>query len=134
MYSKTRKMLKSRIHKHFLILIMSIFFLHIFSMPSKSAEISTDYLLSVCEADAEGKETVAGGHITCQAYIAGVVDYHSLYYAVASPQIGICVPSDVSLSALQKIVVEYIKKNPQHLGFVAAPAVILALNRVYPCK
>lgn len=99
------------------------------------AQISSRYLLHVCERDSKGKETVKGGHATCQAYIAGVIDYHTLLRSLGtSPNIDFCIPSKANLGQLQTIVLNYLKRNPQHNDFIASPAVSLALYEAYPCK
>ena len=100
-----------------------------------SARISASYLYEVCKEDEEGKETVEGGHSACQAYIAGVVDYHNLLQSLGtSPSIDICVPESVNMNDLQDIVWRYLEANSHHDAFVAAPAVSLAIFEVFPCK
>lgn len=99
------------------------------------ALISGEYLYEVCKRDDKGKEVVKGGHTTCQAYIAGLVDYHHLLRSLGTaPSIDICVPNTVKLADLQDIVWQYLKDNEQHLVFNAAPAVGMALFQVFPCK
>lgn len=100
-----------------------------------SPRISASYLYEICKEDAEGTETVEGGHSACQAYIAGVVDYHNLLQSLGtSPSIDICVPETVSMNDLQDIVWKYLEINSHHDAFVAAPAVSLAIFEVFPCK
>jgi hypothetical protein len=101
-----------------------------------AAEFSGSYLLYVCGSDAKGKELTPGGHITCQSYIAGVVDYHNLIHSLGtSPSVDFCVPENASLEMLQEIVVRYIAQNKEaHGPFVASPAVALALFEAFPCK
>lgn len=97
------------------------------------AHISGAYLQEVCER-VRGQEKVKGGHATCQAYIAGLIDYHHLLRSLGSaPSIDICVPNTVKLRDLQDIVWKYLKDNPDHAAFNAAPAVGLALFDVFPC-
>ncbi|NCC22793.1 MAG: hypothetical protein EOM26_10090 [Alphaproteobacteria bacterium] len=104
--------------------------------PARAAQISAEYLMHVCSSDSKGKETVKGGHMTCQAYIAGVIDYNNVYRAVgaASSAADFCIPTNIQLGALQEIIYNYLRRNPQHQGFVAAPAVALALYEAFPCK
>lgn len=95
---------------------------------------SSGYLMQVCASDKKGKETVKGGHTACQAYIAGVVDYHKLMKSLnTQPLLDICVPNTVSMKALQDIVWVYLMKNPQHGEFMASPSVTMALYEYYPC-
>lgn len=109
------------------------------STPAKAQEtgalISGAYLLEICKRDAGGKELVPGGHTACQAYIAGLVDYHNLLRSLGTaPSVDLCVPNTVRLGDLQDIVWRYLEVNAQHDAFIAAPAVSLALFEVFPCK
>lgn len=120
----------------FILLILAVCLLPTPSVAQQTgALISGAYLLEVCKRDAAGKETVAGGHTACQAYIAGVVDYHNLLRSLGtSPSVDLCVPRTVTVSDLQDIVWKYLEQNSQHDAFIAAPAVSLALFGVFPCK
>jgi hypothetical protein len=100
-----------------------------------SGFFSGGYLLELCRSDAKGKEVVKGGHTACQAYIAGIIDYHKLMKTLGTaPTIDFCVPNTESMKKLQDIVWVYLAKNKQHSEFIAAPAVTLALYDYYPCK
>lgn len=95
---------------------------------------SGGYLIQVCASDKKGKETVKGGHTACQAYIAGVIDYHKLMRSLnTQPLLDICVPNTVPMKRLQDIVWVYLMKHPQHAEFMAAPSVTMALYEYYPC-
>jgi len=99
------------------------------------ALISGAYLYEICKRDEGGRETVPGAHTACQAYIAGIVDYHNLLRSLGtSPSIDLCVPNTVKLSDLQDIVWTYLEANTQHDSFIASPAVSLALFEVFPCR
>ena len=106
------------------------------SAPAQAARFSGEYLLHVCASDKKGKEIVPGGHIACQAYIAGVLDYHNILTSMgASPSVDFCVPEGADMNTLQKKVESYVFLNRQeHIGFVAAPGVAMALYAYYPCK
>lgn len=96
---------------------------------------SAAYLHELCRSDPKGKEVVKGGHTACQAYIAGVIDYHKLMKSLGTaPLIDFCVPNKESMKRLQNIVWVYLAKNPQHGEFLASPAVTLALYEYYPCR
>ncbi len=100
-----------------------------------SGFFSAAYLQEICKSDARGNETVAGGHTACQAYIAGVIDYHNLMKSLGTaPTIDFCVPNTVPMRRLQNIVWLYLRKNGQHSDFIASPAVTLALFEYYPCR
>ncbi len=105
------------------------------SNPAQAARFSGDYLLQMCASDAKGNELVPGGHIACQAYIAGVLDYHNLIHSMGtSPSVDFCVPEEVGMNELQQHVGSYIFKNKKlHGAFVASPAVALGLYAYYPC-
>ncbi len=121
-------------HSGFLLVFLAAFSMS-YSDEARAAQISSEYLLHVCSQDSNGKEIVKGGHVTCQAYIAGVMDYHALLRSLGTaPSVDFCVPSSAELGSLQTIVVRYLKRNPQHKGFIASPAVALALYESYPCK
>ena len=99
------------------------------------ALISGAYLLEICKRDDKGNEIVAGGATACQAYIAGIIDYHNLLRSLGTaPSVDLCVPNTVKLSDLQEIVWKYLEANKQHDAFIAAPAVSLALYEVFPCR
>lgn len=107
-----------------------------FPHPSPAARFTGDYLLQMCASDEQGKEITPGGHIACQAYIAGVLDYHNLIHSLGTaPSIDFCVPDDVSLDSLQSQVLSYVFRNRyQHGNFIASPAVALSLYARYPCN
>lgn len=116
--------------------VMTVFLLLILPLQARAAQFTGEYLLYVCASDKNGKELVAGGHATCQAYISGVLDYNTLIQSLGTaPSVDFCVPKDVKLNVLQKYVYAYIfKYRVQHSKFIAAPAVALALHNKYPCK
>jgi hypothetical protein len=101
-----------------------------------AARFSGDYLLSVCGRNEKGGELVPGGHMACQAYIAGVLDYHSLMRSTGNLNgLDFCVPDETSLYKLQDQIASYVfKHRQQHRNFIATPAIALALNGKYPCR
>ncbi len=103
---------------------------------AQAARFSGKYLLHVCASDANGKELVEGGHIACQAYIAGVLDYNTLIQSLGTaPSVEFCVPDNVDMNLLQKQVYSYVYQTRKlHNSFIAAPAIALALHGYYPCK
>lgn len=104
-------------------------------VPAQAARFTGAYLLHICDKTPEGKETVPGGHTACQAYIAGILDYHNVLQSMKiAPQINICVPARVGMNDVQDIVLRYLKKHPEHDAFTAAPAVTMALYGRYPCR
>ncbi|PZO88287.1 MAG: hypothetical protein DI626_02105 [Micavibrio aeruginosavorus] len=93
------------------------------------------YLYEICASKKGGKEVVEGGHTACQAYIAGVVDYHKLLKSLGvQPLIDFCIPNTEPMVRLQSIVWLYLHKNKQHMEFMASPTVTMALYDYYPCE
>ena len=103
---------------------------------ANEAQFSGAYMMHVCARDAKGNEKVLNGHATCQSYIAGVVDYHTLVRSLGTaPSVDFCLPKGVKIKTLHDVVLRYLKKNPEnHSEFLASPAVALALFEEYPCK
>ena len=82
-----------------------------------------------------GGEMVTGGHAVCQSYIAGVVDYHNILRSLRmAPEVNICVPAGATLNQLHDIVLVFLRRSQLHDGFVAAPAVTMALIEYFPCR
>lgn len=103
--------------------------------PALAAKFTGAYLLQLCDRDAKEREKIRGGHAACQSYISGVLDYHSVLQSLdVAPKIDICVPDGTPLNRLHDIVLAYLRRNGQHDGFVAAPAVTMALYETFPCK
>lgn len=107
----------------------------VFPFSARAAQVSGDYLMSVCAMDKDGKEIVSGGHITCQAYIAGVMDYHSFTKSLGTASsYDFCIPQGVNLFDIHKTVQLFLLKHAKQYGpFIASPAVMVALNEAYPC-
>ena len=73
--------------------------------------------------------------ISCQWYIAGIIDYHNVVRSVKNaPAVDFCIPNGISLAVVTDKVLYYLAQSPQHDNFIASPAVTLALNKVYPCS
>lgn len=111
-----------------------IFCLVSIAFPVDAARFSGNYLLQVCASDKSGKEVIKGGHAACQAYIAGVVDYHTIQRSLGTqPTVDFCLPDALTLAQMQMIVSNYLRKNKQHDDFIATPAIAMALYEIYPC-
>jgi hypothetical protein len=117
-----------------LLIVMALMFV---SVQTRAATLSADYLFQVCSSDEEGQETVENGHVTCQAYIAGLMDYQKMLQSmnVAPPAVAFCIPESVDMNTIQNQVYRYLKNNAEQQGpFIAAPGVAIALKTYYPCK
>ncbi len=92
--------------------------------------------MKVCAFNEDGSEIIKGGHIACQGYIAGVIDYHNLISSLGTaPSIDFCVPREADLANVHIRVYKYLRENRHEQGpFNAAPGVALALYKAYPCK
>ncbi len=103
--------------------------------PAWAARFSGDYLLQVCASDKNGKELSPGSHIACQAYIAGILDYHNLMRSLGvAPTVDFCVPEEIGLYEIQGKVASYIFRNRHEQGpFIASPGVAMAMYQAYPC-
>ncbi|MCD8519932.1 MAG: hypothetical protein LRY76_03990 [Alphaproteobacteria bacterium] len=100
-----------------------------------AAEVSGEYLINVCAIGEDGKEIVPNGHVTCQSYIAGVMDYHSFTKSLGvSSGYNFCIPEGTSLYDIHKKVLTFFLKNrEQYAPFIASPGVVVALVDAYPC-
>ncbi|MGN7438776.1 MAG: Rap1a/Tai family immunity protein [Alcanivorax sp.] len=106
-----------------------------FSSKAYSAQFSGEYLIKVCSMNKYGEEIIKGGKIACQAYIAGVIDYHNMLRAMdLTSDMNFCIPKDVSLNEIHTRVLAYMYERAKlHRKFVAAPGVAMALFSIYPC-
>jgi hypothetical protein len=83
-------------------------------------------LLRECEG-----EDVLG----CYGYLAGMNDAISLWRVVVedeSPRV--CIPLQVTLAQLQKVVVKHLRANPENLHKPAAGLVTEAYFKAFPCQ
>lgn len=70
----------------------------------------------------------------CENYIAGVVDYHTLVRSLGTaPSVDFCLPANIKMQQITIMVRNYLTARPEQQGFVAAPAVALAIYNSYPC-
>lgn len=71
----------------------------------------------------------------CLGYIAGVIDYHVVMQSLGTnPSTDFCLPAGTKIEEAAIVVLAYLRAKPEHGSFIAAPAVALALNQVYPCR
>lgn len=99
-----------------------------------AARFSGAYLVKICGVNDAGSEIAPGAHAACQSYISGIIDYHNMLRSMKmAPDINFCIPENVTLNEVHLYVLEYLRRNPQHDSFVAAPAVLMGLYEKYPC-
>lgn len=102
---------------------------------AEAARFSGAYLLQLCDMDGKGREKLKGGHIACQAYIGGVIDYHNVLQSLKiAPSVDICIPQETGSQELHAVVLAFLLRHTEHDSFVAAPAVTMALYEAYPCE
>lgn len=116
----------------FLIILLAFFRANVVH----AAKFSGAYLIEICASDKDGKELVKGGHIACQAYISGIIDYTTVLRSLGTqPSVDFCIPDNEALNVIHQHVFNFIVKNrSQHAQFIGSPAVVLALHNKYPCK
>lgn len=117
-------------------LVSTFLFNSAVSSKSYAAEFSGEYLIKVCSMNSRGEEIVKGGKIACQAYIAGVIDYHNMLRAMdLTSDMNFCIPEKVTLNEIHVRVLAYMYERAKlHRKFVAAPGVAMALFSNYPCN
>lgn len=70
----------------------------------------------------------------CQTYIAGVIDYHRLIRGLGVvPSVDFCLPKEMTMDQVRRIVYGYTVRHSEHHDFIAAPAVAMSLYQRYPC-
>lgn len=85
-------------------------------------------LAAQCE-DEDDRKTAS-----CLGYVAGVIDYHVMLQSLGTaPTTDFCLPDDLSVSRATTTILDYLKKNPQHLDFIAGPTIAMALAANHPC-
>jgi hypothetical protein len=105
-----------------------ILFSVLFSGPAQSAFMTGKSLLALCNS--ADKDNI----FACENYIAGVVDYHVLVRSLGTaPSVDFCLPANVKMNILTPLVTQYLAQRVEQQGFVAAPAVALAIYNRYPC-
>lgn len=133
-------MIKYRKNSKTVLVILSLvctFFVVSMAPPNASAaEFSGEYLIKVCSMNSRGEEIVKGGKIACQAYIAGVIDYHNMLRAMdLTSDMNFCIPEKVTLNEIHARVLAYMYERAKlHRKFIAAPGVAMALFSNYPCN
>ena len=115
--------------KKFWIPTAIIFGLFLGSRPAAAAYVTGADLLKHCQS---GKPAQIMG---CMNYVAGIIDYQLMMQSLGTePSIEFCLPADLSIEKASVVVMRYLEKSPQHQSFIAAPAVMMALQQSYPCR
>ena len=108
--------------------IVALFVL-VMSMPAQA--ITGNKLLEVCE---DGEDQSLSTHFQnnayCAGYITGITD--GLRYLDFENRF--CLPKGVTHGQTQKVVVKYLRENPQRLHEHYVPIILSALKEAFPCK
>lgn len=100
-------------------------------MPRPAAAL---YMTGADLAKSCAPESPSGEIYRCLGYIAGVIDYHIVMQSLGTnPSTDFCLPEGMTIEQAAITVLAYIRTKPEHASFIAAPAVAMALNRLYPC-
>ncbi|MFH1159134.1 MAG: Rap1a/Tai family immunity protein [Pseudomonadota bacterium] len=95
---------------------------------ARAAYVTGDDLALSCLSDSPQKI------FSCLNYVAGVIDYHTMMQSLGTATaVDFCLPESLPIERAAEAVVDYLKKSPQHDSFIAAPAVMMALQEAYPC-
>jgi len=70
----------------------------------------------------------------CHGIIRGVWDMHDIYAEGLKSQKFFCVPKEVTLGQLARVVVKFLKDNPAILHENRTALIIMALKNAYPCR
>jgi len=114
--------------KKTLFLTVICLLLLVFNQETRAANLTGGKLLSYCKSD-KGDEL-----LSCVNYVAGVIDYHIFMQSMGTtPTTDFCIPDSVSVDKASFVVMNYLEKHQEHLPFIAAPTVLMALADEYPC-
>ncbi len=112
-----------------------VFAIIVLLMPAYGRVAQAQYMTGADLSQSCAAESGAGAINRCLGYIAGVIDYHIVMQSLGTnPSTDFCLPKDLLVEEAAINVLAYLKRKPDMQGFIAAPAVALALNAVYPCK
>lgn len=91
---------------------------------------SGDELYTACTAEKRGKDYFERSY-ECLGYISGAVDAFNTTREVN--KLKSCIPSDVTISQLRTVTVDYLGKNPIDRANSASSQVFAATRKAWPC-
>jgi hypothetical protein len=110
---------------------------------------SGEQLINVCRAGEELTRSV-GSHVpvntliedakrvgTCQGFVQGVLDRETIATTDKNGNPSgraFCIPKEVSVEQLTKVVVKYGDNHPEELHFPGAAIVMFAMKEAFPCR
>lgn len=117
--------------------LLAVFLVIIFSFESivKAGEVTSSELLQWCEAGL-GSNSDSFDLILCTSYIIGVAEgYETTLKNIYSGRDRIiCVPNNVTRGQAARVVLKYLKNNPETLHYPASYQTLVALQKAFPCK
>ena len=102
--------------------------LGLYGGPAAAAYVTGNDLARFCQSDKSADV------LSCVNYVAGVIDYHLMMQSLGTePVVDFCLPARLSEEEAAVVVARYLKRSPQDDSFIAASAVLMALQKAYPC-
>ena len=122
--------------------LMLLFFFAVLSCHCFAVVGDGNTLMSLCQNADRTAQTQEPSEpasvLQCQAYIEGVfTGYSMVSKALNLKQVGIenvCVPDEVTLGQITKVVVKYLKDHPEKLHLGAGQLTMTAIKDAFPCK
>jgi hypothetical protein len=102
-------------------------------VPQEAHAMSGRELRDACEYDPDGDLEEAKKAMICVHYIAGVADTLGFFQGNGSIPKGACIPEETSIGELQDIALDYLKRNPKELEYIASSLVLYAWVEAFPC-
>ena len=97
--------------------------------------VSGNMMLEVCEmylGDATAVNIARGNE--CVGYLAGITGAHRVFVDWKLMERGWCLPKDVEIKQLARVVTKYLQENPQELHLDAGGLVVTAIGIAFPCE
>jgi len=117
--------------------LLAVFLVVIFSFESivKAGNVTSLELLQWCEAGL-GSNPDSFNLILCTSYITGVGEGYgtTLTHIYPSRDRLICLPNNVTRGQAARVVLKYLKNNPETLHYLASYQTLVALQKAFPCK
>ena len=98
------------------------------SMGSYGAYMTAAQLLERCESVANVDKAV------CLGYVQGAVDTFESVMSLGAWPKNFCIPQQVTLVQLSKVLVKYLNEHPEDLHYMADNEVHMAFMKAFPCE
>ena len=72
--------------------------------------------------------------IQCDAYLAGAIDASKPVMVTPDSVNLFCTPAGINMDLLKKVILSYLRAQPENLNYPASALAILALREKFPCK